>query len=90
MMGISIERVRGIGRRHDLPSVRIGGRYYFDLDMVMDHMSNPKLKSYMKRKNDHEGILASLKKENEVLREKVEQLENKLESIKNHFWDIVQ
>ena len=75
MLGVSIERVRGIGRRRDLPSVRIGGRYYFDRDTIMDHIAHTKGKSHMKR-------------ENEQLREKVQQLENKLESIKNHFWDV--
>ena len=99
MLGFSVERARGIGRRGDLPSVRIGGRYYFDLDGAINHVLNPKQKSYSNMSQYEHNLrsrhriaeeLASLKKENEVLREKAEQLENKLGNIKNHFWDIVQ
>ena len=98
MLGISITRAREICRKGDLPSVIIAGRYYLDLGDTTNHRLSKK-RSYRniwhyehKLRNDHmrDEHLASLREENEVLREKVEQMENKLKNIKNNFWDIVR
>ena len=80
LLDMSIQSVRNRASA-DFPSVRIGGRYYFDKEAVLDHISNTRQKAYLEKRKDQNEEVLSLKKENKMLKEKIQQLENKLDNV---------
>lgn len=81
LLGMSQQSIRNNAYWGNLPTITIGGRYYFDKESVFDHISNEKQKKYFERKSYQNEESLCLKKENEFLRDKVQQLEIKLASV---------
>lgn len=80
-LGMSMQSVRNRAVYGDFPSVRIAGRYYFEKEAVLDHISNRKQKAYLEKRKDQNEEVLSLKEENKMLKEKIKQLENKLDNV---------